>query len=66
MEDTSTVLKLFATVLKLLATVLKLLVAISIMPYGKSLLKVRGYVPVVICNDCQSVRGGVPIEIGTW
>ena len=38
----------------LLPTVLKLHVAISIVPYGNSysLPKPRGYIPVVICNDC--------------
>ena len=58
----------------MLTTVLELCVAISTVPYGiiYSLPKPRGYVPVVICNDCYSrqeevgVRGGAIIEIATW
>ena len=47
--------KNFNNVILLLTTVLKLCVAISTIPYGisYSLPEPRGYVPVVICNDCH-------------
>ena len=48
-------LNLFNNVIQLLTTVLKLCVAISTVPYGisYSLPEPRGYVPVVICNECH-------------
>ena len=47
--------KNFNNVILLLTTVLKLCVAISTVPYGISYSSPapRGYVPVVICNDCH-------------